>query len=267
MALKSAFGRIGEKFFKRAEEPASPPVAAAIRCHTGRVREENQDRAGRFKVPIGELFIVADGVGGLSSGAKAAEMAVEGYGKFLGSVSRDTDSKIALQRATQSVNEAMGNEILTTQQSMASTVALALLRHQTAVVGHAGDSRVYLIRDGRMSRLTRDHSIVQKMVEHGIISDAQSRNHPDASVLTRSLGQRDVELEISETALMDGDALLLCSDGLWGYVDEGEIEAIATSSLAGVEETSDQLLELALKAGGADNISIIFLRVPEHPSA
>lgn len=248
--------------FKRTEDPVSSPVEAAIRCHKGNVREENQDRAASFKIPLGELFIVADGVGGLSSGAKAAEMAVEGYGKFLRSISRNTDPKIALQQATQSANESIGNEILATQQSMASTVALVLLRPGTAVIGHAGDSRVYLIRDGRMSRLTRDHSIVQKMVDHGIISDAQSRSHPDASVLTRSLGQRDVELEISETGLISGDALLLCSDGLWGYVDEGEIQAVATSPLLSVEETSDQLLDLALKAGGADNISVIFLRAP-----
>ncbi len=267
MGLRGAFGRIGEKLFKRMEDPVSPPVEAAIRCHKGNVREENQDRAAAFKIPLGDLFVVADGVGGLSSGAKAAEMAVEGYGKFLGSVNRDTDPKIALQQATQSVNESIGSEILATRQSMASTVALVLLRPGTAVTGHAGDSRVYLIRGGGMSRLTRDHSIVQKMVDHGIISDAQSRNHPDASVLTRSLGQRDVELEISETGLAEGDALLLCSDGLWGYVEEAEIQTVATSPLLSVEQTSDALLELALQAGGADNISVIFLRVPAGLSA
>ena len=112
-----------------------------------------------------------------------------------------------------------------------------------------------------MSRLTRDHSMVQKMVDHGIISDAQSRRHPDASVLTRSLGQKDMELELSEMKLAVGDALLLCSDGLWAYVEEDALREAVTSSLLTAEQCADTLLTLALQVGGADNIGIIFLRV------
>ena len=259
MGLKEAIDRVGGKLFGRREEPVSPPIEFAIRCHKGNVRVENQDRAASFETPLGALFMVADGVGGLTSGAKAAEMAVEGYGRFLTTVNRNLDPKAALEMATQAVNEAVCNQYATTQQAMGSTVVLALLRHKTALIGHAGDSRAYLIRNNAMSRLTRDHSIVQKMVDHGIISDAQSRSHPDASVLTRSLGQKELKLEVSETELTEGDALLLCSDGLWGYVEESDIHGVATASSLNAEKRCEALLDLALKAGGADNISIVFL--------
>ena len=265
MGLKEAINRAGGKLFGRREEPVSPPFEVAIRCHKGNVREENQDRAARFETPLGALFIVADGVGGLTAGAKTAEMAVEGYGKYLSYVSRNMDPKAALETATQTVNEAIRNQYATTQQAMGSTVVLALLRHKTVLIGHAGDSRAYLIRNNAMSRLTRDHSIVQKMVDHGIISDAQSRSHPDASVLTRSLGQKDLKLEISETDLTQGDALLLCSDGLWGYVEENDIHAVVTASSLDAEKRCEALLDLALRAGGADNISIVFLVTSSLP--
>jgi PPM family protein phosphatase len=266
MGLKEMFGRVREKFDGDAGQ-VSPLFETAVRCHKGKVREENQDRAGIYTTPIGALLVVADGVGGLSAGALAAQMAVDGYGNFLASVDRGADPDRALQNATQAVNQAICDKQLTAKQSMGSTVALAIVRHKTAHIGHAGDSRVYLIRKGEMSRLTRDHSIVQKMVDHGIISDAQSRSHPDASVLTRSLGQKGLELELSEVELADGDCLLLCSDGLWAYADEDAMREAATSPLLSVELSADALLNLALQGGGADNISLIVLRVlPSAPS-
>jgi protein phosphatase len=260
MGLKEMFGRVRERF-NGDEEQGSPLLEAAVRCHKGKVREENQDRAAIYTTPIGTLCVVADGVGGLSAGSLAAEMAIEGYGSFLASVDRGTDPNIALQHATQTVNQAICDQQLTARQSMGSTVALALVRGTTAHIGHAGDSRVYLIRKDTVSRLTRDHSIVQKMVDHGIISDIQSRSHPDASVLTRSLGQRAVELELSETKLAAGDALLLCSDGLWAYVEQDALCKAASSALLTAEHCADALLNLALQVGGSDNIGLIFLRI------
>jgi serine/threonine protein phosphatase PrpC len=261
MGLKEMFGQIGGRLFNGAKTRVSPLFEVAVRCHTGMVRDENQDRAGVYTTTLGALFVVADGVGGLAAGAMAAEMAVEGYGRILGSVNRRMEPAVALQKATQEVNRAISDKYQTTQQSMGSTVALVLLSGQIAHVGHVGDSRVYLIRNGMLSRLTVDHSIVQKMVDRGIISDAQSRSHPDASVLTRSLGKKDVELEISEVTVARGDGLLLCSDGLWGYLQEDAIKTVACSSSLSPEEISDGLLSLALQAGGADNISVIYLKI------
>jgi protein phosphatase len=256
MGLKKAIGRVKEKLLHQAEAPA---FEVAVRCDQGKVREENQDRAATSYTPLGALFLVADGVGGLQSGALAAQMAADGYAKSLGAVDRDLDPALALQQATQVVNDAILSE--GQNQPMASTVALLLLRPTNAYVGHAGDSRVYLVRDGQLTRLTRDHSIVQKMVDHGIITEAQSRTHPDASVLTSSLGQAGVELEISESTWLAGDAFLLCSDGLWGYVSEEALSEAACLPGRTVDEIADGLLTLALDAGGADNISIVFVRL------
>lgn len=260
MGMREMFGRVREKF-NGDEAQSSPPFDVAVRCHQGKMREENQDRAAIYTTPLGALLVVADGVGGLSGGALAAQTAVEGYGSFLASVDSGTDPNTALQRATQTVNQAICDNQVTTKQSMGSTVVLALVRGTTAHIGHAGDSRAYLIREDTMSRLTRDHSIVQKMVDRGIISDAQSRSHPDASVLTRSLGQKTMELELSETKLAAGDALLLCSDGLWAYVEEDALRETASSHLLTAEQSAEALLCRALEAGGADNIGIIFFRV------
>jgi serine/threonine protein phosphatase PrpC len=243
-----------------AEDAAYPSVDVAIRCDVGKVREENQDRAVAVATMLGALFIVADGVGGLKSGALAAQMAVDGYGKYLATADRETEPATALQQATQVVNQAIVGEAA--EQAMGSTVALLLLRATKAYIGHAGDSRVYLIRGGEMSLLTSDHSIVQKMIDHGILTEAQSRTHPDASVLTRSLGQPNVELELAEMDWAPGDALLLCSDGLWGYISEEALREAACAPAGTADEMADRLLDLALEAGGGDNISIIFLRLP-----
>ena len=242
-----------------AEGSAYPSVEVAIRCDRGKVREENQDRAVACATAMGALFLVADGVGGLKSGALAAEMAADGYGKFLAAADPEMDTAVALQEATHAVNEAICGHAA--EQQMGSTVALVLLRARKAYIGHAGDSRVYLVRDGQMSRLTRDHSIVQKMIDHGILTEEQSRTHPDASVLTHSLGQPNVELELAEMDWAPGDAMLVCSDGLWGYASDEAVRSIACEA-GTADAIADRLLDAALEAGGGDNVSIIFLRLP-----
>ena len=243
-----------------AGDAAYPSVEVAVRCDAGKVREENQDRAVACATPLGALFLVADGVGGLKSGALAAEMAADGYGRYLAAADPGMDPAQALQQATKTVNEAICGEAA--EQSMGSTVALVLLRARKAYIGHAGDSRVYLVRDHQLSRLTRDHSIVQKMIDHGILTEEQARTHPDASVLTHSLGQPNVELELAELEWAPGDSLLLCSDGLWGYASEEAVRSIACDPAGTADGIADRLLEAALHAGGGDNISVIFLRLP-----
>jgi hypothetical protein len=145
---------------------------------------------------------------------------------------------------------------------MGSTVAFALLRDGRAVIGHVGDSRVYHLRAGRLLRVTRDHSAVQNLIDHGVLTEAQARNHPDASVLTRSLGQKaEVQVDLTTLDLAHGDILLLCSDGLWGCVNDQDIAAVAASPSLGAQGSADALLDLALRAGGPDNISIEYVRV------
>jgi protein phosphatase len=251
----------------RSDHPANGEtlyISSSLRCHPGSVRVENQDRIARFTVSLGELFLIADGVGGQKGGGKAATLAVEEYCRAL-SVAPSTANPVeALQKATTSVSEHIAEAKESgdpTLQGMASTIALVLIHQRTAYVGHIGDTRVYLARNGTLSSLTRDHSVVGNMVAHGILSEEEAQAHPNSHILTRSLGLSDASLEINSHDLEEGDVLLMCSDGLWSYVPHRKIADTITSFALDTIASADTLLELALAAGGPDNISITLLSV------
>jgi len=241
-----------------------------VHCHQGYVRAENQDRISRFLTPLGDFFVVADGMGGHSGGAEAARLAIEAYARHLGPVPADAEPVEALRAVTGKVNAeiyAAGRAGDVRFQGMGSTVAFVLLRGAEAIIGHVGDSRLYHARGGQLRRITRDHSAVQALLDSGAINESQARGHPDANVLTRSLGHRpDVEVDFDFVSLEAGDALLLCSDGLWGYVPEAEIAAAATSTTLTAQGVANALLALALDAGGHDNVSIEYLQFSEEPA-
>jgi len=253
-------------------------------CDRGKVREENQDSIRSAAIPLGDLFIVADGIGGYQGGATASRMVVEGFLSQLAARPANYPADHALAEACSYTNasiHAAANTGDPAFQRMGSTVVLALVQPgadggntgelasfgpnawgPTAWLGHVGDSRAYLIRGGQMTKITNDHSAVQALISRNLITEEEARNHPDASVLTRSLGHRpDVEIEIDRVALQGGDSLLLCSDGLWGYVHDADIAAVATDPNLSVEKIAEYLLDLALSAGGHDNIGIEFLRI------
>lgn len=238
-------------------------------CDRGKVREENQDHVRNATIPLGELFIVADGIGGYQGGATASRMVVDGFHGQLAIKPANYPPDQALQEACTYTNTSIhtaANAGDASTQRMGSTVVLALLQLNgagpVAWIGHVGDSRAYLIRNGRMQKITSDHSAVQALISRNLITEEEARNHPDASVLTRSLGHRpEVEIEIDRIPLQGGDALLLCSDGLWGYVSDADIAAVATDASLSVKTIADTLLSQALAAGGLDNIGIEYIRI------
>jgi serine/threonine protein phosphatase PrpC len=249
-------------------QPGVLRVSVGVHCHQGYVRAENQDRISRFLTPLGDFFVVADGLGGHSGGAEAARLAIEAYARHLGPVPADAEPVEALREVTGIVNAEIysaGRAGDARFQGMGSTVVFVLLRGAQAIIGHVGDSRAYHVHGGRLSRITRDHSAVQALLDSGAINESQAREHPDANVLTRSLGHRaDVEVDFDLLSLEPGDALLLCSDGLWGYVPEAEIAAAAGSETLTAQGVANALLDLALAAGGQDNVSIEYLRFSEE---
>jgi len=249
---------------------ASLTISFGEACDRGKVREENQDSVRRATVPLGELFIVADGIGGYQGGATASRMVVEEFHAQLASRPAGYAADDALREACAHTNAAIYAEALSgdpSLQRMGSTVVVALIQRSfdaepVAWIGHVGDSRAYLIRDGKMSKVTSDHSAVQALLSRNLITEEEARNHPDASVLTRSLGHHpEVEIELDRVPLLAGDALLLCSDGLWGYVAERDIAAVVTDGELGTQTIADTLLHQALAAGGQDNIGIEFIRI------
>ncbi|MGP8250453.1 MAG: PP2C family protein-serine/threonine phosphatase [Terracidiphilus sp.] len=273
---------------KALAKPKQLAISFAEKCDRGIVREENQDSVLRTTTPLGELLIVADGLGGYQGGAVASRIAVDSISAYFAGLPADYLPAMAIRESIIRANA----EILNAASSpgsiythMGSTVVMALLQPiggnrergpaapnavvnavLKAWIGHVGDSRAYHVRDRRLYRITRDHSAVQAMLDRNLITPEQALNHPDASVLTRSLGHEpEVDADIDSVQLEPGDSLLLCSDGLWGYVDERAIEAVAANSALDVETASAALLELALTAGGYDNVGIEIARVANGP--
>jgi serine/threonine protein phosphatase PrpC len=237
-------------------------VSVGAQCHVGKQRTENQDRVTRAATPFGDVFVVADGVGGYQGGAEAAQATVDGFVSYLNS-HHNLPLPETLQQAVRTISADLKQRsgANSAMHGMGSTVVLCVINGALATYAHAGDSRAYLLRDRQLKQLTRDHSVMERLVSQGVLTPAQAREHPDASVLTRAIGQSaDVSLDIAEIALRPSDALLLCSDGLWAYAPHKEIEAIAATETLSASAVSAALLNLALEGGGGDNISIQFLR-------
>jgi serine/threonine protein phosphatase PrpC len=236
-------------------------VSVGAKTHTG-ARSENQDRISRADTPFGDLYVVADGVGGYQGGAQAAQAVVDGFALLLKS-SGDLPLSDALQNAARSITADLRrrSEAVSPGGGMVSTVVLAVVNGNEAVIAHAGDSRAYKLRGGRLERLTRDHSVVERLIARGEITDEEAKSRSDSNVLTRAIGQDSgVTLDIGRTDLQPGDALLLCSDGLWGYASHQDIQAVAAAPNLSPQGVAETLLALALRGGGGDNISVQFLR-------
>jgi protein phosphatase len=144
---------------------------------------------------------------------------------------------------------------------MATTVVAVLVEDNVAEIAHVGDSRLYLVRDGKIARLTSDHSWVNEQVQSGVIDSEQARNHPLRNVVTRALGGRpDLEVDVQTLEMQPGDRLLLCSDGLTTMLDDAEILRIVLGGDGGVDQT-DELIQAANESGGEDNTTAILLKV------
>jgi protein phosphatase len=243
----------------------APPTLAVAAFSTKGQRDENQDWLSWTRCSRGELFVVADGMGGYRGGARAARMTVDAVEAFLAQAPKEWPLDRALAEAIRKANEevhraAQSGDAET--QHMGSTVVVALVADGKAHIGHVGDSRAYLYRRGRLQRLTRDHTRLQQMLDARVLTPRQARNHPDGSVLSRAIGRRpDVEVEIAPPlTLKDGDALLFCSDGLSGVVKDDRIRK-ALARQPDVQRIPGDLADLALAAGSSDNITVQFVRV------
>lgn len=231
---------------------------------TGYVRGENQDRMSGSVSPVGHLYIVADGMGGHKGGALAAELTVDALRKHIGESPADKPLEILLRNAFAEANRIVyerGHSGDRETEGMGSTGVLLLVSGDTAKVAHVGDSRAYIFRNGRLSCLTTDHTRVQRMIDAGMLTPEEAEGHPDSSVLERAIGNRpEIVVDISDDLpLIEGDAFLLCSDGLSGYVSDSEIETVLKSH-ASVQEIPGFLVGLALGKGGGDNITVQYIQ-------
>lgn len=263
------FGKTGEPNSVRDPE-IQFGVLASLQTDAGSVREVNED-CGRFINPNdpellskkGTLTIVADGMGGHSAGEVASRMAVETVSRVYYELNeRPSESlKAAFEEANRQIYEAaVSDEKL---KGMGTTCTALVMHNNSAFAAHVGDSRLYLLRGGEIYLMTEDHSAVMEMVKRGIINLEQARHHEDKNVIVRALGTGpDVEVSVwsNPFPIRNEDRFILCSDGLYDLVDDVEIKTL-TLSAADTQSACENLIDLAKKRGGYDNITVGILSI------
>ncbi len=230
-------------------------IEAGVATDIGRVRERNDD-SYLVEPP---LYAVADGMGGHRGGDVASQLALvtieELFRSGRGSLAQQVKEANATVFERSSADTAVAG--------MGTTLTAAQIEGEQAHLVHVGDSRAYLLRAGALRQLTEDHTLVNRMVRAGEITRQEADVHPHRNVLTRALGtEPDVDVDESDLGLLEGDRLLLCSDGLTGMVTEEQIQAILEATET-PQEAADRLVRAANRAGGIDNITVVVLDARE----
>jgi PPM family protein phosphatase len=235
-------------------------VRTAVATHTGRKRRHNED-AYVLQPP---LFAIADGMGGARAGEVASRLAAAALQS--GEVDGNGKERVTalIQAANRSVYERSSQDAEVA--GMGTTMTVALVEDATVTLGHVGDSRAYILRDGELEQLTDDHSLVAELVRGGKLSAEEAEHHPQRSVITRALGtDPDVDVDTFTVEAEDGDVFVLCSDGLTDMVGDDEIGRVLADSRENLKEAAEELVRRANKAGGQDNITVVAFEMTDEP--
>lgn len=243
-----------------------------VKSHKGMIRELNEDSYnvifGTSKT-INAAFIVADGMGGYSAGEVASKMAVDYISQCIESIEsilENLDKEDLPQFVERIIEDA--NNIIYEKSSepgqycgMGTTLVIAIFLDTEIIIGHVGDSRAYMVRNGNIKQLTTDHSYVEELIKNGSLTRGEAENHPQKHVITRALGCFEkVEADVCSYDIFGDDVFILCTDGLTNMISDDKIKKI-------VEEQEDpqaactELVEIANKNGGNDNITVVVVRV------
>jgi serine/threonine protein phosphatase PrpC len=262
--VKNAESRSRDSREKGASHAREHFVPAAL-TDSGCEREFNEDRYAVIEGPSGVAWLVCDGMGGVMGGELAAQLAIDSIRRDFESspVRRPEEAFLsAIREANRAITLRRQNELFA---NMGTTIAGALIQGSEVVIGHIGDSRVYLLRKGEIQQLTTDHTYVQQLVESGEISPEDALRHPKAHILTRCIGEESVlEMPISRYWIWDtsedvGDLLMLVTDGLYTLVSDDELRSIGTSYAP--PTACVKLVDLAKSRGGFDNITIAIIPI------
>jgi PPM family protein phosphatase len=233
-------------------------IDTAQRTDKGRQRRDNED-ASYAHAPV---FVVADGMGGAQAGEVASRIAIETFEQGLPQEGPAEDRLAAVvQKANRQIYEL--SHAAEEHAGMGTTVTAAYLDDGHVAIAHVGDSRAYMFRDGELVRLTRDHSLVDELVQRGKLTEEEALEHPQRSIITRALGiEMLVQVDTWSYPVQPADVLLLCSDGLTSMLADGQIARILDEEDS-LRAAADRLIEEANAAGGRDNITVILFRVGE----
>ena len=245
----------------KAEENLPAGILSAFRTDVGKVRANNQD------APIVSeklrLYGVADGMGGHKGGEVASTSARD---DLLRELEGKTPSVATLSGAIEEVNRQIyhqqeHDDALT---GMGTTLSVLWMSDNFVYIGHVGDSRVYLLRDGEFKQMTLDHSLVEQLVREGVLTEEEAQNHPMRNIITRAIGTESVEVDVVVEERRKGDLWLACSDGLHGLVDDRQMRDALRQYAP--EKAADVLLKAALDAGGRDNVTLVIVHDGEEPA-
>jgi serine/threonine protein phosphatase PrpC len=242
----------------------------AAATHPGLVRSQNED-AIAMDAESG-LAVLADGMGGYNAGEVASRIAVKLVSSKIQAVLAQKESLRLDQAAAERLiskhiadaNAAIYEAARTNAEysGMGTTLVVALWYGERLAVGHVGDSRLYRLRDGSLTQLTRDHSLTQEQIDCGVLSPAQARYSIDRNIVTRAVGiDAQVETDVRSIPILAGDLYILCSDGLTDMLTDEEIERILASLEPQLQRAADELVQQANARGGRDNVSVILVRV------
>jgi serine/threonine protein phosphatase PrpC len=229
---------------------------------TGLVRAHNEDSLALLDLGSDALFMVADGMGGHDAGEVASGIAVESVERTAREGrGRNIDPRMLVREAVRTANTAVREEAARRGSNMGTTLTVALVLDGTAYIASVGDSRAYWVKDGSITRITKDHSLVQKLVELGKLTKDEARTDPRSHLLLRSIGsEENVTVDTFQFPLSSGGTLLLCTDGLWGEVSDDDLRRICSEEER-TEVLCARLVQQANASGGRDNITAIVAKV------
>ncbi len=240
-------------------------LAVGARSDVGMIRSGNEDNFFAEADDRRGVFVVADGMGGHAAGEVASEMAVQITSRHLLALASVLEPTAAerMSQALRDANRAIYDRMLAEvdKQGMGTTASVLCLSDNQYLIGQIGDSRIYLLRDGALRQLTKDHSYVQEQVDAGLLTPEQARYHPYSNVITRCVGANEqVEADIYRGEMLPGDVFLVASDGLTGMVDDRRLQQmlLARSSPGRIV---DALIAEANGRGGLDNITAIVIQI------
>lgn len=237
----------------------------AARSDIGKVRKVNEDS---YYIPENEdkikLFLIADGIGGQNHGKLAGMMTVESVVRNVYKDCNNEDKKSMLKKAVKSANTKIIKHATENEEfkGMGSTLVALLIEDKTAYITHAGDSRCYIIRNGLISQITLDNSYVLYLLQKGVITTEQAKNHPQKNLIIKAIGmEKDLDVDFDILEIREGDIFLLCSDGLNSMVSDEDMLHIIIKKKKDLQKAVEELIRVAKQAGGNDNITAILVEV------
>lgn len=265
--------------------PVSRPdvhVRVVSSTHVGRVRSANEDACtivdldqskpvaagalARFDVgDKGILLAVSDGMGGAKDGEVASRISIDTLAQTLMASAGVADGSSALEQATRAAHRAVWDESCRVGQSgrsrMGATLTAAIVRGRSLSIAQVGDSRAYLLRQGKMTQLTTDQTMVQSLIDKGLMKPEDAESSPFRNILTQAMGhQEDVAITMSEIELRDRDCILICSDGLTNELTDDEIRDAILQSIR-LDVAAKRLVDMANARGGRDNVTVVLAGV------